>query len=403
MKSVPETGTAFVARDPCTWQGFPGMCLTPAGRLVIGIKQAYGHGASRWQRVVTMVSDDHGHTWTAPATVAEGDFDRELPFVATGGLYLTALRDGRVLMHYFTEDWPERKPTTPVIHVSDDAGITWSAPIRMTRDLEFRQDGAVLERRAGDLAVYSGLNRLVRSTDRGQTWEPYGDPVVPDDCPLQLAESCLAELADGRLIILMRENHYANFPMFAAVSEDAGRTWSRPRPTPFIGHWPAAFDWATGRTCWPTATSAAARAAWYGEATWARCPNTACRPAATGKTARRSRSPATGWCWTPGDGRARSCSSTSCRPTIRLRTWSSKRSSAAWPTPDRRAASACAEPAGCASSPTTSTWSTVPATAAYRSTAARGTATAWSFREGRCASRSTARRSCTTRRSTWRR
>ena len=127
MKSVPQSQTAFVARDPGTWQGFPGMCLTPAGRLVLGVKQAYGHGASRWQRPVTMVSDDRGRTWTAPATLVEGDFDRELPFVATGGLYLTALRDGRVLMHYFTEDWPERKPTTPVVHVSDDAGMTWSS------------------------------------------------------------------------------------------------------------------------------------------------------------------------------------------------------------------------------------------------------------------------------------
>ena len=153
MKSVPQSQTAFVARDPGTWQGFPGMCLTPAGRLVLGVKQAYGHGASRWQRVVTMVSDDRGRTWTAPATLVEGDFDRELPFVATGGLYLTALRDGRVLMHYFTEEWPERKPTTPVIHVSDDAGITWSAHAHDSRPAvpSGRRHPGAARRRSGGL------------------------------------------------------------------------------------------------------------------------------------------------------------------------------------------------------------------------------------------------------------
>ena len=245
MRTVPPNQTAFVARDPAMWQGFAGLCLTPGGRLVLGVKQAYGHGASRWQRVAAMTSGDRGRTWTPPETLAEGDFDRGLPFVATGGLYLTALGDRRVLMHYFSEGWPERRPTTPLLRISDDAGETWSPERAMTRGLEFRQDGAILERRGGELLVYTGLNRLLRSLDRGLTWEPFGDPVVPEGCPLQLGEVCLAE-TNGRLVILMRENHYANFPMFAAHSEDGGRTWSRPRPTPFIGHWPAAFDLGDG-------------------------------------------------------------------------------------------------------------------------------------------------------------
>ena len=246
MRSVPPSQTTFVARDPGLWQGFAGLCLTPGGRLVLGVKQAYGHGASRWQRVVAMTSGDRGRTWSAPDTLAEGDFDRGLPFVATGGLYLTALRDGRALMHYFSEGWPERRPTAPLLRTSDDGGETWSPERPMGRGLECRQDGAVLERRSGELLVYTGLNRLLRSLDGGQTWELFGDPVVPEGCPLQLGEVCLAEAADGRLVILMRENHYANFPMFAAASEDGGRTWSRPRPSPFIGHWPAAFDLGDG-------------------------------------------------------------------------------------------------------------------------------------------------------------
>ena len=246
MRTVPPSQTAFVARDPAMWQGFAGLCLTPGGRLVLGVKQAYGHGASRWQRVVAMTSADRGRTWTPPDTLAEGDFDRGLPFVATGGLYLTALRDGRVLMHYFSEGWPERRPTTPLLRISDDGGENWSPERAMTGGPGFRQDGAVLERSNGELLVYTGLNRLLRSLDRGLTWEVFGDPVVPEDCPLQLGEVCLAETAGGRLVLLMRENHYANFPMFAAASEDGGRTWSRPRPTPFIGHWPAAFDLGDG-------------------------------------------------------------------------------------------------------------------------------------------------------------
>ena len=300
MRTVPPNQTAFVARDPAMWQGFAGLCLTPGGRLVLGVKQAYGHGASRWQRVVAMTSGDRGRTWSAPETLAEGDFDRGLPFVATGGLYLTALCDGRALMHYFSEGWPERRPTTPILRISDDDGATWSAERPMTLGPGFRQDGAILERDSGELLVYTGLNRLLRSLDRGLTWEFFGGPVVPEDCTLELGEACLAETAGGRLVILMRENHYANFPMFAAASEDGGRTWSRPRPTS-----------AAGTTCWPTATSEAAPTASCGGATSGTCRGTGCRRAATRRPGLRRCGWSTRACWCkPTATRAPSPSST---------------------------------------------------------------------------------------------
>ncbi len=69
---------------------------------------------------------------------------------------------------------------------------------------------------------------------------------VPEDCPLRLGEVCLSEGAGGAIILLARENQYANFPMFALRSEDQGMTWSRPKPTPFVGHWPATFDLGDG-------------------------------------------------------------------------------------------------------------------------------------------------------------
>ena len=247
MKCIPLEDTAPVARDESFWQGFPGMCMTSSGRLVVGIKQAYGHGAARWAKIIAQTSDDRGATWSEPQILAAGDFDKGENCIATGGAYLTLLRSGRLLLHYFTEEWPERKPTTPVLHISDDNGDSWSDPIRITKDLEFRPDGAILECRDGSLLVYTGLKRVLRSVDQGESWEPYGEKVVPDDCPLMLGEVCLSELPDGRIMILMRENHYANFPMFACYSEDGGATWSKPAPTPFIGHWPYTCEVGDGR------------------------------------------------------------------------------------------------------------------------------------------------------------
>jgi hypothetical protein len=237
---------SFVARDESMWQGFPGMCLTPSGRLVVAVKQAYGHGASRWSRGIVTTSDDRGRTWSKPKTFVEGDFDKEQAFAATGGFYLTTLRSGRILLHYFNEAWPERAPATPFVRISDDEGDSWAEPRRMTDDLHFRPDGAILELRDGTLLLYSNMNRILRSTDNGETWEPFGGPVVPEDCPLQLGEVCLSEVIGGAIIMLARENHYANFPMFALRSEDKGASWSRPEPSPFVGHWPATYDLGDG-------------------------------------------------------------------------------------------------------------------------------------------------------------
>ena len=247
MRAVSGDSIVDVARDPRFWQGFQGLCLTRTGRLVLGIKRAYGHGASRWSEVWVQASDDHGRTWAQPRLLARSDFRTDGRCVATGGVYVTALRSGRLLLHHDEETWPERSEGGTLLHISDDDGHSWQPALRLGGNAGLRGDGCILELSDGTLVLNTQPgNRLFRSRQGGEDWTEVSR-VLTDDLPLRLGEVCLSELHDGRIVMLMRENTYANFPAFAVVSNDRGRTWEPPRPTPFVAHWPSSFALPDGR------------------------------------------------------------------------------------------------------------------------------------------------------------
>lgn len=249
MKCLLSNQISIVARNDSFWQGYSAMCKAKSGRLVLAVKQAYGHGASRWARVVTMASDNRGKTWSAPRLIHEGGFDTSGYDVACPGLYLVTLRSGRILLSCTDSPWPDRYPEVSYLRTSDDEGETWSEPMRIGTQERTSIHGNILELSNGDLLVAAATpgETSMRSTDGGLTWSgPV--PLFPSATSLNLSvEIALVELSDGRVMALSREDTYSNLPAFAVYSDDGGRSWSEPKPTPFIAHWPDIAKLADGR------------------------------------------------------------------------------------------------------------------------------------------------------------
>jgi hypothetical protein len=77
--------------------------------------------------------------------------------------------------------------------------------------------------------TYLGRSFVVRSTDRGETWDylaTIAAPVAGAPIGEGFVEPTMVRLADGRLLCVMRTGHL--FPLHASWSDDRGETWSDP-------------------------------------------------------------------------------------------------------------------------------------------------------------------------------
>lgn len=222
---------------------------------------------------VYILSRDGGKTFDAGLhTVLDDDKSDQDPCV-------TVLRDGRILVSCFRwelvpegrgpETWGEELYRAYGrtrqgfwdsynigfhVNISDDRGRTWrQTPLIMPRGYVpgSAVRGNILElpggtlllpfygcKKAGDLASCG----LVRSLDRGETWEFYSE--MAQDPEKNFLEPNLFRTASGRLIGLIRtqtdfkkpgvnfEDTYLN--LHIAVSEDEGRTFAPAREIPSV-------------------------------------------------------------------------------------------------------------------------------------------------------------------------
>ena len=97
------------------------------------------------------------------------------------------------------------------------------------------------------LGRFPGAYRLevFHSFDGGQTWPIAGLGAEQDG--FQHDEPSILRLADGRLLMVMRENVHTHRPSHYVISEDEGRVWSTPRPTVFFGDRPGGGVLQSGR------------------------------------------------------------------------------------------------------------------------------------------------------------
>lgn len=199
-----------------------------------------------YARISGIVSKDGGRTWSEPRVYVD---DRDAK-VNTMSPALTRLKDGRLLLAYSWRSGGNHKDnygeTARRVRVSSDEGQTWSDPVRITpADGQYHTgchdrawtlpSGRVLVQchtnrprkngGAGDTAFEKAVY-ISYSDDSGKTWKYSNSLSEPKAGGLN--ESCLAQRADGSLLMVLRswrgQSYYSE-------SHDDGSSWSEPRPS----------------------------------------------------------------------------------------------------------------------------------------------------------------------------
>ena len=186
-------------------------------------------------------STDQGQTWS-PMQVIE---DPGELWSAANPTTIVDRQTGRVCLFYLRCK-PERNTDTArpgtddsqvIVRWSEDNGVTWSEPQDLTlasRDMNDPKWGVTVVGPGGGIQLQSG--RLIvpawkyqpyrdftlYSDDHGSTWKR--GELVPGEHGYD--ESQLVELADGRVVIDMRQNSGTH--RWMSVSDDQGHTWSPP-------------------------------------------------------------------------------------------------------------------------------------------------------------------------------
>jgi len=203
--------------------------------------EAWDHSPAR---LSAKISRDGGKTWSKPWIVV--DYDSRSPGGNVISVSLLRARNGDILMAYHDQT-AEMKAKGMVLRRSTDDGKTWSGREPITPDNGNRQ--------AANNACFRMLRRgriilpcreyvagirwpyALYSDDDGHSWKA-GRHVPPPDLTTEqvkaqnVNEPSIAELPDGRLIMMMRS---AAGGHFLSSSSDGGESWTKPFLSPLRG------------------------------------------------------------------------------------------------------------------------------------------------------------------------
>src|SRR5260221_2945835 len=190
-------------------------------------------------------SHDRGATWT-PLERFDVGFPREGDTIGQGPTELMIL-GGRCTLFFSTHARHWDTNWRSWFLTSDDSFKTWSRPFEVPGRLKERtfirnhivaRDGRILvpfqhyigpddEQDKAPLApaFTNPRNGVLVSRDGGKTWTEHGDiRLTSDDRYFGWAENNIAELADGRIAMIIRADKLGGV-LYAAESKDGGVTW----------------------------------------------------------------------------------------------------------------------------------------------------------------------------------
>lgn len=181
-------------------------------------------------------SGDNGRTWRAPSVVAPPN---EVAMVNVSGR-IVALPGGRLMLPL--ESWKAWDDPGPIkqrslVAFSDDGGETWGDYVIAAMDVNHRilhWNGMFSRLDNGRLlAMYWGKDTQTEqditipatsSENDGRTWSPVYDTGISGQM------GCTIGVGGGRVLAIYNRRDAQTPGVWAAISEDGGRTW------PSIGH-----------------------------------------------------------------------------------------------------------------------------------------------------------------------
>ncbi len=258
-----ESQDLFTTGDDPAYKVYhiPGIVVTAKGSVLAWCEaRKRAAGASDWDdiRILLRRSTDDGKTWSPPKSIADVPGEKKKnPFalrvknvdpadVTYNNPVLIADRDGTVHMLFCLEYM------RVFYQRSTDDGLSWSAPTEITESFEkFRKDydwkvlatgpNHSIQLRNGRLIVPVWLSTgtggnahrpsvtaTIYSDDHGKTWQA-GEIAVPcTDELINPNETVAIELADGRVMLNVRNESKAHRRL-VVTSDDGATKWSKPK------------------------------------------------------------------------------------------------------------------------------------------------------------------------------
>ena len=186
-------------------------------------------------------SGDEGKTWSQPKVCIED----QVGYYVLNNDRAVQLTGGRILLPVALHNTPQyEKPDWAgkiMCYLSDDAGGTW----RRSKDQLIGtsagggrvtlQEPGVIELKDGRLMMFcrttSGCQYVSYSTDRGESWSPFGPSEIISPC----SPASIERIPSTGDLLLVWNNHHnvdaahrgKRTPYNVAVSRDEGRSWEK--------------------------------------------------------------------------------------------------------------------------------------------------------------------------------
>ena len=208
------------------WQGIPGIERATNGRLW-ATWYGGGTGEDKYNYIMVVTSGDDGRTWSPLKFVIDPDrdgpvraFDPCLWHDPSGKLWLF---------------WAQRGESVPQLFAmtandSASADTKWSGPHRIADGIMMNKPLACAN---GDWLLPTAIwkrelsSRVVRSTDRGASWNLLGAATIPKPDDWNCDENMIVQRKDNSLWMLVR----TRYGIGETSSTDGGKVWGDVSPS----------------------------------------------------------------------------------------------------------------------------------------------------------------------------